>query len=160
MRELLWSEARSVTFILVQSCFSSISISAGRHQQHRQDWGGMEEFAWRERGWNSFCRCVVGSRRASARVLVSKYLVNQQRKCTFFWQIMFFFFKKEPQIQHYFDKSKINSAIDSKQWHCYCVLPLWVYGENRHLNIEIALALARKQWNIQMMPNKSFAMAC
>lgn len=37
MRELLWSEARSVTFSFMHNCFSSISISAGRHQQHRQD---------------------------------------------------------------------------------------------------------------------------
>lgn len=39
MRELLWSEARSVIFSFMQDCFSSISISAGRHQQHRQDYG-------------------------------------------------------------------------------------------------------------------------
>lgn len=38
MRELLCSEARSVTFSFMHDCFSSISISAGRHQQHRQDW--------------------------------------------------------------------------------------------------------------------------
>lgn len=37
MRELLCSEARSVTFSFMHDCFSSISISAGRHQQHRQD---------------------------------------------------------------------------------------------------------------------------
>lgn len=38
MRELLWSEARSVIFSFMQDCFSSISISAGRHQQQRQDY--------------------------------------------------------------------------------------------------------------------------
>lgn len=37
MRELLCSEARSVTFSFMHDCLSSISISAGRHQQHRQD---------------------------------------------------------------------------------------------------------------------------
>ena len=37
MREWLWSEARSVTFSFMHDCFSSINISAGRHQQHRQD---------------------------------------------------------------------------------------------------------------------------
>ncbi|TNN62542.1 hypothetical protein EYF80_027245 [Liparis tanakae] len=36
-RELLWSEARSVTFSFMHDCFSSINISAGRHQQHRLD---------------------------------------------------------------------------------------------------------------------------
>ena len=43
MRELLWSEARSVTFSFMHDCFSSISISAGRHQQHRQDQRREEE---------------------------------------------------------------------------------------------------------------------
>lgn len=49
MRELLCSEARSVTFSLVHSCFSSISISAGRHQQHRHDWRTKEKLC--ERLW-------------------------------------------------------------------------------------------------------------
>lgn len=54
MRELLCSEARSVTFSFMHDCFSSISISAGRHQQHRQDW--RQERRMRESSYTGRCR--------------------------------------------------------------------------------------------------------
>lgn len=71
MRELLWSDGRSVTFSFIHDCLSSISISAGRHQQHRQDWRRTERV---DRICVQYIQCSKQSSKTSQFHFASRHL--------------------------------------------------------------------------------------